>query len=597
MVRGRGLARNLVDDKLDSMKVLSVNVSQPKEVDWNGRKITTSIFKMPVEGRRYVAKMNIEGDGQSDLQAHGGEHRAVFIYQQDSYEFWKKELDRDDLHYGQFGENLTVDGLPDSEVCIGDRFQVGTVILEVTQPRVTCYKVGFSTGVPEMPALLVRHKRPGFYCRVIQEGDIGAGDAIVKLSGGKGGMTIVEVDGLLYGNAHPADRLRQALEVDALSAGWRSSLQALYEAAVSGKAAGNVGLAPAAMMAAWEGFVPFSVTRIVDESDGVRSFELSPVDGRGLPAFVAGQHLVVRIPWPGGAPLIRMYSLCGPVNETFYRIAVKAELNGVGSDYFHHHVQVGGRLEISAPRGIFTLIQKTGRPLILMGGGIGITPLLAMLYAVAANGDQREVVWIYSTRDGRHYPFRDEVLRISGSVANYRSQTVFTRPHAEDVPGRDFDSSGRLTPEKLKQLNLPGDGDYYLCGPTAFMVDICAALKALGVPESAIKREAFGDPGFALDGKRPPHVPEGLPGEGPLVAFAKTGVSFHWHPRFTTLLEAAEACDVSVNWSCRVGVCHRCETTLFSGEVNYLSAPLDQPAGGNVLICCSVPRTDVQLDL
>jgi ferredoxin-NADP reductase/MOSC domain-containing protein YiiM len=577
------------------MKVLSINVSQPKEVDWNGRKITTSIFKTPVEGRRHVAKLNIEGDGQSDLQAHGGEHRAVYIYQQDSYEFWKKELGRDDLHYGQFGENLTVDGLPDSEVCIGDRFQVGTVILEVTQPRVTCYKVGISTGVPEMPALLVRHKRPGFYCRVILEGDIGAGDTIVKLSGGKGGMSIVEVDGLLYGNAHPADRLRQALEVDALSAGWRSSLQALYEAEVSGTVSGNAGLAP--MLAAWQGFVPFSVTRIVDQSDGVRSFDLSPVDGRRLPAFVAGQHLVIRIPRPGGAPLVRMYSLCGPVNETSYRIGVKAELNGVGSDYLHHHVHVGDRLELSAPRGIFTLTQKTARPLILMGAGIGITPLLAMLYAIAADGDQREVLWIYSTQNSRHYPFREEVLRISGSIANYCGQTVFTRPDAGDVPGRDFDSSGRLTPERLKRLNLPLDGDYYLCGPPSFLAGISAALKSLGVPESAIKLEAFGNPGFALDGKRPPHVPEGAPGEGPLVAFAKTGISFHWHPRFASLLEAAEASDVPVNWSCRVGVCHRCETTLFSGEVNYLSAPLDQPAGGNVLICCSVPRTDVQLDL
>src|SRR4051812_43413316 len=207
------------------MKIISINVSLPKEVDWHGKKIVTSIFKTPVEGRRHVGKLNIEGDGQADLLAHGGEHRAIFLYQKDSYEYWRKELGRDDLHYGQFGENLTVegDGLADSEVCIGDRFQIGTAVLEVTQPRVTCYKVGFSTGVPEMPALLVKHKRPGFYCRVISEGDMGAGDEIIKLSNGKGRMTIAEVDGLLYSHAHPVDRLRAVLGIDALSAGWKSS--------------------------------------------------------------------------------------------------------------------------------------------------------------------------------------------------------------------------------------------------------------------------------------------------------------------------------------------------------------------------------------
>ena len=578
------------------MKVISINVSLPKEVDWHGKKITTSIFKTPVEGRRHVGKLNIDGDGQADLQAHGGEHRAVFIYQKDSYDYWKKELDRQDLHYGQFGENLTVEGLPDNEVCIGDRFQIGTVVLEVTQPRVTCFKVAFSTGVPEMPALLVRHKRPGFYCRVISEGDIEAGDEIIRLSSGKGGMSIVEVDGLLYSNAHPADRLRQALDVEALSAGWRSSLEALYQAAVSGTASGNAGLAPPAMVAAWQGFVPFTVTKIVAESEGVRSFELSPVDGRRLPTFVAGQHIVVKIPGPGRTQLIRMYSLCGPVNEASYRIGVKAERNGPGSDYLHHHIQVGQPLEISAPRGVFTLTQDS-RPLILIGAGIGITPLLAMLYAVAAQGTHREVWWIYTTQDKGHYPFREEVRRIAGSLAGFRGQTIFTRPRAEDIPGQDFDTPGRLTPEKLQLLNLPADGDYYLCGPPAFMISIGTVLRTLGIPESAIKQEAFGNVAVAVDGKRPPHVPEGSVGDGPLVAFAKSGISFKWHPRFASLLEAAEACDVPASWSCRVGVCHRCETTMFSGEVDYFAAPLDPPAGGNILLCCSVPRADVQLDL
>ncbi|HEY4207159.1 MAG TPA: MOSC domain-containing protein, partial [Puia sp.] len=487
-------------------------------------------------------------------------------------------------------------GLADNEVCIGDRFQAGTVILEVTQPRVTCYKVAFSIGVPQMPALLVSHRRPGFYCRVIREGEIETGDEIIKLSSGKGGMTIVEVDQLLYSNAHPADRLQRTLDIEALSAGWRSSLQALYQAAVSGSMSGNAGLAPLATLSAWQGFLPFVVSKMVTESEGVRSFELSPVSSRDLPLFSAGQHIVVKIPSSAGAPLIRMYSLCGPVSNAYYRIGVKAESNGPGSDYLHHHIRVGDRLEISAPRGVFTLTDNT-RPLILIGAGIGITPLLAMLYAVAAEGNGREVWWVYTTQDKGHYPFRQEVEQITGNLPNYHGQVLFTRPQATDLPGQDFDAEGRLTPDKLKQLHLPGDGDYYLCGPGSFMIEVAAALKDLGIPDHAIKQEAFGSLALTTKGQKPPHIPEGSPGDGPLITFAKSGISFKWHPRFGTLLEAAEAGDIPVNWACRTGVCHRCETTLFSGEVNYTTAPLDTPLAGDVLICCSIPRTDLQLDL
>ena len=614
------------------MKVLSINVSLPKEVEWEGRKISTSIFKTPVVGRRRVARLNIEGDGQSDLMAHGGEHRAVFVYQEESYDYWRGVLGRDDLHYGQFGENLTVEGLADSEVCIGDRFQIGTVVFEVTQPRVTCYKVALSTGVREMPALLVSHKRPGFYFRVIVEGEMEAGDEIVKIVGGEGGMTVAEVDGLLYSSAHPADRLRRALEVGALSAGWRGSLQALYDAAVSGVASGNAGLAPAAMVAAWEGFRSFVVDSIVRESEGVCSIGLRPADGAELPVGLAGQHIVVRIPVGGGTGEggseagvggeggepggrvgeggepggrvgeaggrggvlpIRMYSLCGPAGEKYYRIAVKAERNGVGSNYLNHRLAVGDVLEVSAPRGSFTLLPGD-RPLVLMGAGIGITPLLAMLYAVAKD---RVVWWIYTTQNKGHYPFRSEVKMLSAGLGSFHEYTLFTRPQTGDVIGEDYNGMGRPTVEGLRGLNLPLDGDYYLCGPAGFMAGGRAALRTLGVPDPAIRQEAFGNAGVTDGVKGAPHVPVGGVGSGPMVVFAKSGVSCPWDGRWGSLLEAAEACDVPVSWSCRVGVCHRCETTVFSGEVRYVGEPLDRPAEGNVLICCSVPRTEVQLDL
>src|SRR3954454_6025953 len=160
------------------MRLVSVKGGIPRDVEWRGRTVRTAIFKAPVEKRRHVARLNVEGDGQADLLAHGGEHRAVYVYDRSSYEHWERELGRDDLEPGRFGENFTVDGLPDDAVCVGDRYRIGSALFEVTQPRVTCFKVGLRLEEPRMPALLYSHGRPGFYLRVLEEGEGAAGDAI-----------------------------------------------------------------------------------------------------------------------------------------------------------------------------------------------------------------------------------------------------------------------------------------------------------------------------------------------------------------------------------------------------------------------------------
>jgi MOSC domain-containing protein YiiM len=165
-------------------RLLSVNVGMPKDVLWHGKTVFTGINKEPVAGPRRVSRLNVDGDGQGDPAGHGGEQRAVFVYQIDSYRYWERELGRDDFVYGQFGENFTVDGLNDDEVCIGDRYRIGTAVFEVTQPRVTCYRVGIRMNDPRIPALLVSHHRPGFYFRVLEEGEVEAGDEILKLACG-----------------------------------------------------------------------------------------------------------------------------------------------------------------------------------------------------------------------------------------------------------------------------------------------------------------------------------------------------------------------------------------------------------------------------
>ena len=190
--------------------LLSVNVGLPKDVPWRGRTVHTGVWKSPVTGPRMVRRLNIDGDGQGDLAGHGGEQRAVLVYQIESYRHWQEFFGREDLEPGAFGENFTVEGLGDDEVCIGDRYRIGEAELEVTQPRVTCFRVGMRMGQPQLPSLLVAHHRPGFYLRVLTEGHVAAGDPIVRTRRGPHALSVADVDALLYLPGHDAARLEIA---------------------------------------------------------------------------------------------------------------------------------------------------------------------------------------------------------------------------------------------------------------------------------------------------------------------------------------------------------------------------------------------------
>jgi ferredoxin-NADP reductase/MOSC domain-containing protein YiiM len=561
--------------------------------------VRTSVYKTPVAGRVRVRKLNFDGDAQADLIGHGGEHRAVMVYQAESYQYWSDTLQRKDFVYGQFGENLTVEDMADNEVCIGDRFRIGSAIFEVTQPRVTCWRVGISTGVPEMPALLVKHKRPGFYFRVIQEGEVGAGDVIEKIADGDEKMSVAEIDGLLYLKDHPEDKLQKALRIPALSQAWNGSFRDLLDAASKGSVKGNAGLSGQAVEPlAWTGFRPFVVQRTRMECEGVRSFELSAEDGAPMPAFLPGQHIAVRVhPTKDSIPLIRMYSLCGPQDAPSLRIAVKREVNGAGGIYMHEQVHNGDILEISAPRGTFTLSEGK-EPLVLLSAGVGVTPLLSILHQIARRDSNRELWWIHSCRNGAYEAFREEVRSLGMQLSAFHRVVVYSSPNDGEACGIHYDIKGHLDLQQLQAMQLPVESECYLCGPPTYLHNITAALKDIGIADKKIKFELFGSSSEPVaEGGKLPHPPSDNTGQGPLVTFSKSKISFRWHPRFGSLLEAAEACDVPVHWSCRMGVCHRCETGIIDGNVTYSPDPLDLPADGNVLICCSVPTSPVDLDL
>jgi ferredoxin-NADP reductase/MOSC domain-containing protein YiiM/ferredoxin len=579
--------------------LLSVNVGLPKDVPWRGKTLFTGVFKDPVTGPRRVRKLNVDGDGQGDLAGHGGEQRAVFVYQIDSYHYWERELHRSDFVFGQFGENFTVEGLSDDEVCVGDRYSIGTAVFEVTQPRVTCYRVGIRMDDPRIPALLVSHRRPGFDFRVLEEGDVQAGDEIVKLASGPERMTVVEVDTLLYLPGHPRQQLLRALRIPALSAGWQSSFRALLE---DRDGSGNSGLTATSPPPAWPGFHHLTVTAIEAECNSVISIRLEDPDGAPLPAAQPGQYLTLRIR-RDDAPrsVLRNYSMSGPPDAGYYRISVKREKGGVASGYLHTRLSIGDRLEVAAPRGTF-ILDHTQSPVLLISAGIGATPVLAMLQALAEEHSEREIWWLHGARSGRDHSFAAEARALLASVPNARAHVYYSRPGPNDREGRDFDSAGRLSAALLAELDPPRDAEAYLCGPAPFMEEISAGLAAMGLDASRIHTEPFGPapgltPGIASAAARAAHPPAGEPGAGPTIEFARSDLAVRWSDDYPSLLELAEACDVPVRWSCRTGVCHNCETTVIKGAVDYDPDPVEPPADGNALICCSTPRDDVVLDL
>jgi ferredoxin-NADP reductase/MOSC domain-containing protein YiiM len=584
-------------------KLLSVNVGLPREIEWQGKLVRTAIWKRSVPHRVLVRRLNLDGDGQADLQGHGGEQRALMVYQIQSYRYWERQLGRNDFEYGQFGENLTVDGLPDDEICIGDRYRIGSAVFEVTQPRVTCYRLGIRMNNPQMPALLVSHRRPGFYFRVIKEGEVGAEDEIIKIFEGPGKISVAEIDSLLYLPNHDPSRIAIATSIPALSPGWKASLEELLKADKKGVHSGNAGLTPfISSPPAWNGFRRLRVASVHRETSEITSIVLAAVDGLPLPPALPGQYLVLRLaPDKCSHPIVRSYSISGPSGSGAYRISIKRG-TGEGSRYLVDATRIGDTFEVSAPRGDF-LLRSGAHPVALLSAGIGITPLLSMLYALASASTEvhRKVWWIHAARNAREHAFVEEARKLLDKIPENHSVIAYSKPEPIDRLGTDFDVHGHLDFTSLQKLGVPVEADFYLCGPTGFLSDMRLDLASLGVPSDAVHQEVFGtgsstESGLAKVAKIP-HPPAGPQGEGPAVSFTRSGLVVSWDNRFRSLLEFAEACDVPVKWSCRTGVCHMCECGILDGELRYAPEPLYLPAAGNALICCSTPESQVNLDL
>ena len=365
---------------------------------------------------------------------------------------------------------------------------------------------------------------------------------------------------------------------------------------------GNAGLAGTTSPPAWSGFRPARLVERRRESAAVWSFVLDPEPPAGGELALPGQFATVRLRAdPAGPALLRSYSLSAPPVDGRLQISVKREERGHGSRLLVDRYQVGDTIEVTAPRGAFVLQPGDG-PVALISAGIGATPVLAMLHALAAGGSRREVWWLHGARRRAEHSFAAVVDTLLAELPSAHRHVCYSRPDPSDRISADYDARGRLSADALAELGVPQDAECYLCGPAAFLTDLLPGLVAHGVPAHRIRKEIFGagpsrEPGIVPAVRRPPHEPGATPGTGPAVSFSRSDVNTPFTPAYGSLLELAEACDVPVRWSCRTGVCHSCETDLLAGSVAYDPEPIDAPGDGRVLICCSRPVGEVVLDL
>ena len=580
------------------MTLKSVNVSMPKEVPHDGKTVTTGIFKERVEGRVMLRRLNLEGDGQADLWGHGGAFRAVYAYSHENYDYWARELGRDDFAIGQLGENFTVEGMLDDEVCVGDVFRIGGALVEVSQPRIPCYKLALKMGIGGFQNRFLESGRVGFYFRVLEEGEVGAGDDVVLVNRDSRGMTVREVSDLLYFDKENLEATRQALYIPALSHGWKGSFaERLAKAETSPE--GRKGLRS------------FVVERKEPESETITSFHLVPEDGAPLPGFLPGQFLTLELDIPGQPrPVIRTYSLSDSPNPEYYRLSIKRESTpadepdlpaGLSSNYFHDQVEVGTTLRVGAARGKFHLDQDSERAVVLLSGGVGLTPMISMLNAIVPSDAARPVWLVHGTRNGREHAMGAHVRRLAVENENVHVHIRYSQPGADDVEGRDYDSRGRVDMALLKQVLPFDDYDFFLCGPTPFMRSLFCGLLSLGMSESRIHYEFFGPGSMLTEESKPAGLVEVPTAEAELtggaqVTFARSGVTASWDPACESILDLAERQGLNLAYSCRSGICHTCMCELTEGEVEYLDDPLDPPGPGRVLICCSTPKTNLVLE-
>ena len=589
-------------------RLVSVNVGQPREITWRGRTVFTGIWKEPVDGPRTVRRLNVDGDGQGDLNGHGGEHRAVYVYQLDSYRYWQDQMHRDDFVVRPVRREL---------------HGRGTRRRRGVHRRPVPHRLGAVRGQPTTGHLLpgrdpdgrAAHGRaargstvdPGFYLRVLEEGDVEAGDDVVKIAPGPEAMTVADVNALLYlAGHHDVDQLRRALRIPALSPGWQASLQALLDEELAGPpGGGNAGLT-ARESTAGVARLPHAAGHGQASRDQRRRVARAGVGRRsaaGAGAARPVRHARSSGRRRGSSPLVRSYSLSGSPGDAHYRIGVKVEPHGAAG----HYIGTGVRGRRPGRGRCSTRIVHPRRhrasPVVLVSAGVGVTPMLAMLHALHDRDSTREIWWLHGARNRAEHAFADEAA-VAPRRPGARAPSRLVQPARTDRPRRHGlrrgrpphagGPRGRGRPASTATSTCADRPRSWTSFVTRWSRSVFRPIACARRSSAPTRRSHPGSSHVRRDRRtnprahRAPDHSSRSCAPGSTCAGAKGSGS---------ILELAEACDVPVRWSCRTGVCHTCETGLLDGGVDYVLEPLEAPADGNVLICCSRPAAISRFDL
>ncbi|WP_170315597.1 MOSC domain-containing protein [Nakamurella deserti] len=583
--------------------LLAVNVGRPRPVSFQGRQIHTAIFKDTVDGPVGVVDGSLAGDRQGDQVNHGGHAKAVYLYPHAHYRFWAGELGGLPPGTGVFGENLTVEGFDENDLLIGDVLQIGSMRLTVTEPRYPCFKLGIRLDRPDVVDRFVQINRVGAYLAIDSPGEVTAGDTIHRIRVDPAGLTVAELMRLrALSGPEDIDAVRRALDVPALTAEWRGHLQRRLRDLTRGRAPG------------WPGTRPFVVQESRREADDVVALTLVPRDGRPLPGHRPGQFVAVEV--PGVPPVVRCYSLYDRPGRPHLRVAVKqldVATPGGGVSARLHGLAPGDELQLRAPAGSFTPDPTATRPLVLVAGGVGVTPIHAIAdtitaaagsataadataadataadptaadpTATAAVGTARPTHVFYGARRPGLDPLAASLAALAAGGA-FRLHVRYSRDSAT--------APARVTAAEIVATVGTTDVEVLVCGPTGMVTTLPHDLANLGVPAHLIRVEAFGG-----DATRALAAAVTVPPGGRGVRFARSGIGTRWQRADQTLLELAETTGLSPAFSCRTGSCGSCETTVESGTVAHLRPPGVDLDPDRCLTCIAVPTGDVVLDL
>lgn len=353
------------------------------------------------------------------------------------------------------------------------------------------------------------------------------------------------------------------------------------------------------MLKAWTGTRPMQVAAIVDEAIDCKSYYLLPEDGRPLARFEPGQYLTFELPVATEqAALVRCYSLSDRPREDYYRVTIKHVQPptdnstlppGQGSTYFHQQVEVGSQLDVRAPQGAFFLDPRDEVPVVLIGGGIGVTPVMSMINSIVHDRNERQVYVFTGFRNSREHPFAEPMRDLCSRHDNIKLDVSYSRPMPGDRNGRDFDQRGYIDLQRLREVLPSNNFRFYICGPPAMMEALVPALLDWGVPDDHIYFEAFGPASVKRYRKNRNTGPRNI-------NFAKTNKAAVWTESDSTLLDFAESNGVRLESGCRAGNCGQCVTAVRSGKFAHIKQPGITVSEKECLACIAVPEEDLVLE-